>query len=314
MAASSAKPRSSLQVYISFRGSDVRNNFLGHLYTALDLLTGISPYIDSEELSKGGQIAPLLMSAIEESHAAIIIFSTNFASSRWCLEELAKIMECKEQEPDCVSVRIQRKSYGAAMAKHEDMFGKDSEIVKRWKEALFAAGSLSGWILNDGCEATLIKQIAKEISELKRFDVFLSFRGKDVRENFVKSLNEALVRTGINTFMDSENLVMGQDFPPALKDAIEQSFMYVVVFSENYAESWWCLKELVQILERKNRRKQPMLPIFYQVEPGKVRGQKQSYEEALTKHEIEFGKRKVKKWRDALSEAANVNGMHLRDG
>lgn len=170
-------------------------------------------------------------------------------------------------------------------------------------------------------EAETIKDIVKRISELKMYDVFLNFRGKDVREDFVKSLNKALVQKGINTFIDSENLMMGQDFPPALKDAIDQSRMYIVVFSENYAESWWCLKELVQILGEKNKTKK-LLPIFYKVAPGEVRGQnprevtgkKQSYETALTNHESEFGKRKVKKWKEALSKAANVNGIHLREG
>ncbi|KAK3416305.1 hypothetical protein EUGRSUZ_H01767 [Eucalyptus grandis] len=86
------------------------------------------------------------------------------------------------------------------------------------------------------------------------YDVFLSFRDREVCENFVKSLNEALVQKGIKTFMDSENLLMGQDFPSKLKEAIEQSRIYVVIFSENYAESQWCLKELVQIMGRRTEQ------------------------------------------------------------
>ncbi|KAI3416604.1 uncharacterized protein J3R85_015316 [Psidium guajava] len=163
-------------------------------------------------------------------------------------------------------------------------------------------------------EATLIENIVNQIHELKKFDVFLSFRGEDVRENFVKSLYDALDKKGIKIFMDSEDMVKGQDFPPKLKDAIEQSRMYVVVFSENYAESRWCLKELVRILERKNRTKQPMLPIFYQVEPRELRGQEGSYKKALAEKEISHGTHKVRKWREALAAAAEVNGISLPGG
>ncbi|KAI6697682.1 hypothetical protein NL676_017801, partial [Syzygium grande] len=109
-----------------------------------------------------------------ESRIAIIIFSEDYASSRWCLEELATIMECEARKELIVlpvfykveprEVREGREAYGRAMAKHEFKFGKDSETVKRWKKALFDAGNLSGWDFNDGDEAELIQRIVKDVS------------------------------------------------------------------------------------------------------------------------------------------------------
>ncbi|KAK3431037.1 hypothetical protein EUGRSUZ_E02926 [Eucalyptus grandis] len=173
--ASSSKPKSNYEVFLSFRGIDLRNTFLGHLYKALHH-NGIYTFIDSEELRKGDQTLPALMKAIEESFVAIILFSKDYASSRWCLEELMKIMECKEQKDltvlpvfykvDPREVRRGSKSYGKALAKHESKFGKDSEKVEQWKKALFDAGSLSGWHFNDGDESELIERIVKEISTL----------------------------------------------------------------------------------------------------------------------------------------------------
>ncbi|KAI6705632.1 hypothetical protein NL676_008594 [Syzygium grande] len=157
--ASSSKSKRIYDVFLSFRGTEVRHNFLGHLNKAL-VQNGIYTFIDSEELRKGDQISPALMKAIEESCIAIIIFSEDYASSRWCLEELEKIMECKEQKDltvlplfykmDPREVRGGRQSYKRALANQESKFGKDSEKVKRWKKALSDAGSLSGWHLNDG--------------------------------------------------------------------------------------------------------------------------------------------------------------------
>ncbi|KAF8033915.1 hypothetical protein BT93_C0253 [Corymbia citriodora subsp. variegata] len=173
MASSSSESRKSYNVFLSFRGPDVRNNFLNHLYVALNQ-AGIYTYIDSEELRKGEQISHALMKAIKESRIAIIIFSEGYASSQWCLEEVAKIMERKEREDLMVfpvfykveprEVRTPQKSYREAIAKHESKFGKNSEEVERWKKALFDAGNLSGWDLNDGDEAELVKGIVKEIS------------------------------------------------------------------------------------------------------------------------------------------------------
>ncbi|XP_039155705.1 disease resistance protein RPV1 [Eucalyptus grandis] len=176
MASSSSKPRGNYDVFMSFRGVNVRNHFLGHLYTALDQ-RGIYTYCDSEELRKGESISPALIKAIKDAHIAIVIFSQDYASSRWCLEELANIMEWQERgdlialplfykvEPR--EVRTPRKNYRRAMAKHEYRFGKDSEEVQRWKKALLDAGSLSGWhYQDDRSEVDLVKSVVEEICRL----------------------------------------------------------------------------------------------------------------------------------------------------
>ncbi|KAK3416422.1 hypothetical protein EUGRSUZ_H02155 [Eucalyptus grandis] len=162
---SSSKRRRSHDVFLSFRGMDVRNYFLSHLYTAL-VQSGINTYMDSEDLKKGEQISPALMEAIEDSQIAIVVFSKDYASSPWCLEEVAKIMECKEQRGLMVfpvfykveprEVRGQRQGYAEAMAEHEVKFGKDSEKVKRWKKALLDVGSLSGLHFINGYVKTLL--------------------------------------------------------------------------------------------------------------------------------------------------------------
>ncbi|KAF7849733.1 hypothetical protein BT93_L0338, partial [Corymbia citriodora subsp. variegata] len=171
--ASSSNSRKTYHVFLSFRGPDVRNTFLGHLYTALNQ-SGIYTYMDNEELRKGEQITPELMKAIKDSRIAVIIFSKDYASSSWCLDELTKIMECKKQKDLTVlpvfykvephEVRTPRGIYKEAMAKHEVKFGNDSDKVKRWKEALLDAGSLSGWAFGDGYEAGFIQHIIQEIS------------------------------------------------------------------------------------------------------------------------------------------------------
>ncbi|XP_048132348.1 TMV resistance protein N-like [Rhodamnia argentea] len=170
--ASSSKSRGPYKVFLSFRGMDVRKTFVGHLYTAL-IQGGIRTFRDSEELWKGDKMS-MLMRAIKESRIAIIIFSENYAFSWWCLEELAKIMECKEQKDltvlpmfykvDPKEVRRGRASYARGLAKHESKHGKDSKEMERWKEALWDAGSLSGWTLNDGDdESKVIQEIVKDI-------------------------------------------------------------------------------------------------------------------------------------------------------
>ncbi|GAU12347.1 hypothetical protein TSUD_252980 [Trifolium subterraneum] len=149
------------------------------------------------------------------------------------------------------------------------------------------------------------------------YDVFLSFRGKDTQINFIAYLREAFQMRGINAFYDDNNLRIGQDISPALCKAIEESHISVIVLSEDYASSTWCLDELAKIMEcTKRNNKQIAFPIFYHVDPSDVRHQRKSYGEAMVAHQKRFGKEseKIKAWTAALSEVADLKGHHIHTG
>nr|XP_033508506.1 TMV resistance protein N-like [Nicotiana tomentosiformis] len=147
------------------------------------------------------------------------------------------------------------------------------------------------------------------------YDVFLSFRGEDVRKKFVDHLYVALQQKGIHTFKDDEKLERGKSISPNLMRAIEESRIALIIFSKNYANSRWCLDELVKIMECKNLKGQIVFPVFYDVDPSTVRKQKSSFGEAFSNHEARgcIKDNKLQKWRAALEEAANLSGCDLRN-
>ncbi|CAH1431547.1 unnamed protein product [Lactuca virosa] len=144
-------------------------------------------------------------------------------------------------------------------------------------------------------------------SQMWKFHVFLSFRGKDTRKTFVDHLYTALEQQGIHTYKDDETLPRGESIGPSLVTAIEESQIAVIIFSKNYADSSWCLDELVHIIKCKDTRGQIVMPVFYDVDPSEVRKQKHKYREAFVKHELE-NKTKVESWRKALVDASNISG------
>ncbi|KAK3416331.1 hypothetical protein EUGRSUZ_H01806 [Eucalyptus grandis] len=147
------------------------------------------------------------------------------------------------------------------------------------------------------------------------FDVFINFRGEDVRSGFVADLHRCLSRGGINAYIDSEDLRRGDEISPALMKAIEESRIAVLVFSEDYASSRWCLDELVKVMECRRLKGQRVLPVFYKVEPGEIRGLRRRYGDTLARHEENLGQdpERVDKWRQALIGAANLSGWHYID-
>ena len=147
------------------------------------------------------------------------------------------------------------------------------------------------------------------------YDVFLSFRGKDTRHGFTGHLYQALCDKGFKTFIDNEDLQRGEEISAELIKAIKSSMISIIIFSQNYAFSTWCLEELIKILECK-KNGQRVLPVFYKVDPSEVRRHKGSFGLALTALEKKFENNigKVLRWREALHEAANLSGWHYEDG
>ncbi|KAB2614681.1 protein suppressor of npr1-1 [Pyrus ussuriensis x Pyrus communis] len=143
-----------------------------------------------------------------------------------------------------------------------------------------------------------------------KYDVFISFRGEDTRLNITSHFHAALVEKKIETFIDFK-IKRGKEIAPALLEAIEKSTLSVIIFSQNYASSTWCLEELVHILKCKEESGQIVIPIFYDINPSDVRQQRGSYARAFGQLEKRFNDSidKVQKWRDALTTAANLSGF-----
>ncbi|XP_074381041.1 disease resistance protein Roq1-like isoform X2 [Apium graveolens] len=146
----------------------------------------------------------------------------------------------------------------------------------------------------------------------KPWDVFLSFYGDDTRKNFTSHLYAALDQAGILTFRDDPALKKGQDISSGLLDAIRDSKMFVLIISENYARSPWCLKELVDILSCKKTENQ-VIPVFFYVDPSDVRHQKGTFGDALDYHyqKKRYSPEMIDEWKSALAQIAALSGYHL---
>lgn len=157
------------QVFLSFRGLDTRKGFTDHLRTALGR-AGISTFRDNNDAEKGQVISSELQKAITESHLAIIVISANYASSKWCLNELVKVLEEKRNtglkvlpvfyhvQPS--QVRNQSRSFAKAFSDHQKADARTEEErrelrqkVNEWRAALREVADLGGKVLeneNDG--------------------------------------------------------------------------------------------------------------------------------------------------------------------
>ncbi|XP_042958216.1 disease resistance protein RPV1-like [Carya illinoinensis] len=120
-----------------------------------------------------------------------------------------------------------------------------------------------------------------------KYEVFLSFYGKDTRKNFTDYLYVDLKRKGILVFRDDETLQRGE----------------------------YISKALLKLNGRKRKGSQFFLFSTIYVDPYDVRNQSGSFAEALTAHEKDpkIDKKDTDMWKNALRKAGNIVGWHIHD-
>ncbi|KAM7473675.1 hypothetical protein LguiB_020918 [Lonicera macranthoides] len=133
---STSKSSYTYDVFLSFRGEDTRKNFSDHLYAAL-VNKGFRTFRDNDQMHMGKSLKTELDKAIKQSRVSIIVFSKDYASSTWCLDELVMILDRKRtSEHDVLpvfydlspsenlkSLKILDLSYSASLVKTPNFLG-----------------------------------------------------------------------------------------------------------------------------------------------------------------------------------------------
>lgn len=163
----------SYDVFISFRGVDTRNIFVDHLY---DHLTrkGIFTFKDDKQLQKGESISPQLLQAIQHSRVSIIIFSKEYASSTWCLDEMTAIARSRIDlnqtvfpifyDVDPSHVRKQNGVYENAFISHTNKF-ENIEKARQWRKDMTLLAGLTGWDVRNKPKVKEIENIVQAVIE-----------------------------------------------------------------------------------------------------------------------------------------------------
>nr|AXU93551.1 RPP4/RPP5-like protein [Arabidopsis thaliana] len=144
----------------------------------------------------------------------------------------------------------------------------------------------------------------------RRYDVFPSFRGEDVRDSFLSHLLKELRGKAI-TFID-DKIERSRPIAPELLSAIKESTIAIVIFSKNYASSTWCLNELVEIHKCYTNLNQMVIPIFFHVDASEVKTQTGEFGKVFEETCKAISEDEKQSWKQALAAVAVMAGYDLR--
>ncbi|KAL8258325.1 hypothetical protein R6Q59_030366 [Mikania micrantha] len=117
-----------------------------------------------------------------------------------CMDERGQIVLPVFYHVDPSDVRKQKGKYKEAFAKHDQLENYNRNKVESWRKSLVDAGNLSGWVLANGYESKLTKEIVDTISKrlysLKPSSANEHLVGIDTRLNNLKMKLELGGSTG----------------------------------------------------------------------------------------------------------------------
>ncbi|XP_039165594.1 toll/interleukin-1 receptor-like protein [Eucalyptus grandis] len=145
------------------------------------------------------------------------------------------------------------------------------------------------------------------------YQVLLSFRGSDTRHGFTDFLYHGLVDAGVCVFKEDDELPIDKVIGENLLHVINNSMLYIPIFSQTYASSKRCLQELALIVENvsKSEGQKSIIPIFLDVEPEDVKLRTPLYSTAFEKHNEDFPQ-EAEVWRMALAEVDEIKGWNVK--
>ncbi|KAL0692991.1 hypothetical protein Bca4012_060171 [Brassica carinata] len=141
--------------------------------------------------------------------------------------------------------------------------------------------------------------------------VFISFRGADVRKSFVSFLEKALERGCVNYYVDTKELK--GEVLDIFFQRIRESRLVLIILSENYMQSNWCIEELRTAIKDIKESKRKVIPIFYKVKVADVKNKWKVGEQAKGVEGEETMEEREKNVKEALEILTSHIGMRSEE-
>ncbi|KAG2264860.1 hypothetical protein Bca52824_071939 [Brassica carinata] len=313
-------------VFINFRGAELRHNFVAHLESALKM-DGFNAFLwnhvkhtsEFDKLKKWKEALDFI------SQKTALVLTENSDENEFIIritKEVKRVIRNLEEQLDPGFYgseklkQVDSESDANPEEVDESVGGEASMYSKsRSEDDMFLGEENSDAIPNLENSFDSKHGKAKQNSIIATYEtyaaphhVFINFQRKDVGFSFVSHLVCALVRKEVSVLVDKDEK-RGEEDVDNLFKKIEDAKIALVVFSTSYSESTCCLNELVKIKECMDEGKLKVIPIFYKVERSHVQQLNGDFGCKLWNFWRLHRDHNIIKWVEALESVASLGDM-----
>ncbi|GLJ33551.1 hypothetical protein SUGI_0674680 [Cryptomeria japonica] len=139
------------------------------------------------------------------------------------------------------------------------------------------------------------------------YDVFINHCNPDVGKTVASVLYQFLQYLGLNVFLHSTDLQLGDSLPANIQHVIRSSSVHIAILSKGYSYTPWCLAELCLMLKTGSK----IVPLFYDVATSDLRYiGKGVYADAFATH-TQSKRDMPMQWKDALYNVSLISGIEF---
>ncbi|XP_048133962.1 disease resistance protein L6-like [Rhodamnia argentea] len=161
-------------MFLSFKGPDSHYGVVSYLHARM-LRNGISVYSNNDDMRANEGIGE---NALANSNIYIPVFSRSYASSDWCLRELAHMAKYTSESKgarrilpifnnvEIDDVRLETDLYKSDLDKHRTNF--DHDEVKSWEQALIEVAAMRGFVLKINSYEEVLELVLAEVSRARK--------------------------------------------------------------------------------------------------------------------------------------------------
>jgi len=174
--------------------------------------------------------------------------------------------------------------------------------------------------------ANLLASSSNSSGNKAAYEVFINHRGPDTKLSIAGHLYNHLHKLGVQVFLDQEEMEKGDFFTSQIAAAIQAASIHIAIFSPGYADSEWCLNELLLMMESEGSKesdRSTIIPIFYGVKPTDLRWgvyakalnklkEKKTTDPQTHQEKPRYNSDIIEKWRNALLRVSEISGFDLK--
>lgn len=205
------------------------------------------------------------MSTLQSKHRQIQGYQNDIFNSKKKIADYQKNIATKSVELGKKKTEL-RKSEESELKKQNK---KQLDFQRELQRSINEQKSQLDYLINQNYSSQIEQTEEKDKIEIKQYDFFISHASED-KDEIVRSLADALIRSGFKVWYDEFELTIGDSLRKKIDAGLINSRFGIVIISPSFVKKNWTEYELNGMVAREMNGHKVILPIWHKISKYEV--------------------------------------------